>query len=148
MKSKKENSKFQKILEKYNYSLPPELIAQEPASPRDTARLLICTKICAKKDVNKKSKVKERWEVKLDTFLNLTKYLPSKSVLVFNDTKVLPARLTLIKPTSGKVNVLYTEKDKNLIKVMADRKLEIGWKLTLNSKIHFLVCKQSEKYYI
>ncbi len=126
-------SYLEKTLEKYNYSIPPDLIAQKPAHPRDSAKLLV---------YDRKSKI-----VRFDTFLNLPKYLPKKSVLVFNNTKVLPARLTVTKPTSGKVRILYTETKKGLMEVMADRKLDIGSKLTLAPGIFFSVKTRSEKYY-
>ncbi len=98
-----------KFLKKYNYYLPPELIAQSPAKPRDNARLLI---------YNRRSK-----KIRFDRFSNLGKYLPNNTVLVFNHTKVWPARLITQKPTGGKVELLYISRDKNLIKVLTNRKL-------------------------
>ncbi len=133
MKLKRENSKFQRIIKKYDYSIPQELIAQKPANPRDGAKILIYDR-----------KLKK---ISFDTFFNLPKYLPKKSVLVLNNTKVLPARLTTKKTTGGKVNILYTKTKNELIEVMADRKLDINSKLSLTSKIHFYVKNQSGKYY-
>ncbi len=133
MKSKKETSDLDKILKQYDYSIPKELIAQEPARQRDSAKLLI---------YDKKSK-----EVNFDNFLNLPKYLPKKSLLVFNNTKVIPARLTITKPTGGKARILYTKTKNGLIEVMSDRKLDIGSKLALSPTISFLVKNQSDKYY-
>jgi S-adenosylmethionine:tRNA ribosyltransferase-isomerase len=134
MKSKKEKFDLEKILQKYNYFVPKELIAQKPAQPRDSAKLLI---------YNRKTK-----EIKFDTFYNLEKYLPEKSLLIFNNTKVLPAYLTLKKETQGKVNVLYIRTTwDNLIEVMADRKIKINSKLILSKKISFTAKKQNGKYY-
>jgi S-adenosylmethionine:tRNA ribosyltransferase-isomerase len=66
-------------LSDFNYNLPNELIATHPAEPRDAARLLV---------LNKKS------EKMLDSsFLNLSEILTENDVLVFNDSKVIPARL-------------------------------------------------------
>ncbi len=45
--------------------------------------------------------------VSLDTFANLAAYLPEGSLLVLNDTKVVPARLELYKKTGGKVMALF-----------------------------------------
>ena len=84
---------FETLLEKYNYTFPENLITQKPAKPRDSARLLVCSK----KDNS----------IKFDTFKNLGKYLPKNAVLVFNQTKVLPARIFAQKPTGGKVDLLY-----------------------------------------
>lgn len=125
--------KFDKILKKYSYNLPERLIAQKPASPRDMARLLVY-----KKSENK---------ILYDKFINIVKYLPKNAVLVFNETKVLPARLNLKKPTGGKVEVLYLQKKNNLLEVLSDRRLNIGSELILNSKIKFKVADHKEKFY-
>jgi S-adenosylmethionine:tRNA ribosyltransferase-isomerase len=99
----------------YNYHLPKELIAQFPATPRDRGRLMVYNR--------------ETGAIKYDTFLNLPRYLPKGAVFVFNETKVIPAKLTLYKETGGRVNVLYLETIEKLLKVLADRKLLIGSKL-------------------
>ena len=79
-------------LDDYNYHLPPELIANAPASPRDSARLFVYD---TKTD-----------KVTFDTFRNIDRYLPKPSLLIFNNTKVVPARLWLKKESGGKVQVL------------------------------------------
>ena len=76
----------------FNYNLPKELIAQSPASPRDSSRLLV---------YDRKTK-----KVVHDRFYNLTKYLRSTDVLVFNNSKVFPARLLGQKETGGKAEAL------------------------------------------
>ncbi len=130
---------FDKYLNKYNYELPKKLVAQKPASPRDSAKLLIYNRKTGK--------------VKIDEFLNLEKYLPKNSVLVFNKTKVIPARLELKKAVlesgqgGGKVKILYIKIVDSLIKAMSDRKLNIGSKLELNKKVFFRVVSQNEKFY-
>src|ERR1019366_1895941 len=77
----------------YNYRLPQELIAHMPAEPRDSARLFVYS---IKTD-----------EIVLDTFAHIDRYLPTGSLLVFNDTQVVPARLELMKLTGGTVRVLF-----------------------------------------
>lgn len=124
---------FRRLLAQYSYKVPGALVAQAPARPRDRARLLVYDR-GSKKIVH-------------DYFINLTDYLPARTVLVFNDSKVIPARLSLIKPSGGRVRVLYLAKDERLIKVMADRKLIIGSKLTLGNKLWFRVCRQRGAYY-
>ncbi len=124
---------LQKLLQKYDYKLPSQLVALQPANPRDSARLLVC---------NRKNN-----ELQTDTFANLAKYLPPKSIIVFNQTKVIPARLELTKPTGGKVRILFLEKGSGFIKVLADRKINIGDNLLLNKKPFFIVLKkQNEKF--
>ncbi len=120
-------------LNKYDYQLPSELIAKEPASPRDHARLLVYER--------------ESKRVRYDRFYNLPKYLPPRSVLVLNDTKVLPARLTATKETGGKVRLLYVRKKGKCLYFLADRKLAIGSRVRIAPKIYFVVCGQNKGEY-
>lgn len=97
----------------FDYKLPKELIAQEPAKPRDNSRLLILDR------KNKKITHKH--------FFDLPDYLNENDVLVVNETKVFPARLYGHKKTSGKVEVLLTEKKKNTwLAMIGGRNLNIG----------------------
>ncbi len=67
------------ILSEFDYKLPEKLIAIEPALERDKARLLVMEK--------KSGRLVD------DYFYNLDKHLKAGDVLVFNDSKVIPARL-------------------------------------------------------
>ncbi len=78
-----------------DYELPESLIAQEPLSTRDASRLLLV-------DV-------DRAEVKARVFSDLPGLLP-RSLFVFNDTRVFPARLIGSKATGGKVELLLLRK--------------------------------------
>lgn len=79
-------------LENFDYNLPQNLIAQKPHLPKDKCKLMV---------VNKNQN-----KLTSDNFFNLDKYLSKNDVLVFNDSKVLPARLTGEKLTGGKIEVL------------------------------------------
>lgn len=125
---------FDELMELYDYEVPKNLIAQKPACPPDTAKLLVYSK--------------NNSATFCDRFLNIAEYLPKNSVLVFNETKVLPARLVLTKETGGRVRVLYVAKNNGHIRVMADRKLAIGSKIRLNKKIFFTVTEREDKYYL
>jgi S-adenosylmethionine:tRNA ribosyltransferase-isomerase len=72
-------SRFLYSLSDFNYDLPEELIAQEPANPRDHARLLI---------YNRSDKT-----ITDDYFYNLHKYLKKNTTLVVNNSKVEKCRL-------------------------------------------------------
>lgn len=122
-----------KILAQYDFQFPKSAVALEPASPRDSAKLLV---------YNRRTD-----EVCFDTFRHLAKYLPPRSLVVFNDTKVIPARLMLKKPTGGRVEVFYIGQEGGAIKVMADRRLDVGARLTLQKNIFFTVARQEEKFY-
>lgn len=80
-------------LEEFNYNLPKELIAQEPAEPRDSCRLMM---------VDKKT---GEWEH--HHFRDILDEIREGDVFVFNNTKVIPARLYgKKKDTGGKVEML------------------------------------------
>ena len=61
----------------YNYNLPDERIAKFPLAQRDQSKLLVYN----------------QGEVSEDTFCNLPDHLPSGALMVFNNTKVIQARL-------------------------------------------------------
>jgi len=71
----------------FDYDLPDELIAQTPLEPRDSSRLLV---------VNRTNAIFEQ-----RTFTDILEYLNPGDLLVFNDTRVIPARLIGIKPDTG-----------------------------------------------
>jgi len=75
----------------FNYRLPKKFIAQKPVTPRDHSRLLVFDR-----DKNK---------ITHDFFYNLPKYLKAGDVLVFNNSKVIPARLIMQKPTGGRTEI-------------------------------------------
>jgi len=78
-------------LQSYNYTLPPENIAQHPADARVNSRLLILNKTTGKREHG--------------SFHNIIDLLNPGDLLVVNDTKVFPARLYGNKESGGKVEV-------------------------------------------
>ena len=74
-------------LNNFDYELPPGLIAQAPLKKRDRARLMVIDRASQR--------------ITHDHFGNLGKYLPPRSVLVVNNSKVIPARLLGNKERSG-----------------------------------------------
>ena len=79
-------------LQEFDYELPKELIAQRPLGLRDASRLMI---------IDRKT-----GRISHDYFYNLPKYLKPDDLVVFNDTRVFPARLYGKKETGGKVEIL------------------------------------------
>jgi len=76
-----------------DYELPEALIAQKPAEPRDSSRLMVV-------DVREGS-------ISHHVFRDLPRFLRSGDVLVLNETKVLPARLVARKESGGEVEMLF-----------------------------------------
>ncbi len=83
-------------LSDFHYDLPPDLIAQHPANPRDHSRLML---------VNRQTQTLSHHH-----FYDLPTLLPPHYHLVANNTKVFPARLRATKPTGGQVEVLLLKK--------------------------------------
>ena len=77
-------------LSSYQYELPPERIAQAPLAARDRARLLHY----------------QGGQIEHRRFFELPRVLPSDSLLLFNDTKVIQARLPFQRATGAQIEVL------------------------------------------
>ena len=84
-------------MEAYDYGLPEEAIAQEPVEPRSAARLLIGPGL--RGDLGPQHA----------TMADLPRLLGPGDVVVVNDTRVLPARLSLRKRSGGSAEVLLLE---------------------------------------
>lgn len=88
----KEDPKHIRISE-YNYPLPDERIAKFPLPMRDQSKLLVY----------------RHGEVSEDIFTSLPSYLPARSLMVFNNTKVIQARLHFRKETGALIEVFCLE---------------------------------------
>ena len=77
----------------YNYPLPDERIAKFPLAERDHSKLLVY----------------RHGEVSEDTFYNLPGYLPKGALMVFNNTKVIQARMHFRKETGALIEVFLLE---------------------------------------
>jgi S-adenosylmethionine:tRNA ribosyltransferase-isomerase len=80
-------------LKDYDYNLPEDRIAQYPVRERDMSQLLVYKENNISKDI----------------FRNVDNYLPADSLLVFNNTKVIRARILFRKATGASVEVLCLE---------------------------------------
>ena len=76
----------------YDFTLPSELIASHPAHPRDHAKLLVYDRATN--------------TITHTHFYDLEKFIPKDCALIFNDTKVIKARLFGHKPSGGKIELL------------------------------------------
>ena len=86
--------KIQEIaIAEYDYPLPDERIAKYPLAQRDSSKLLLYNKGVVSEDV----------------FSNLPKYIPQNALMVFNNTKVIQARLRFRKDTGALIEVFCLE---------------------------------------
>jgi S-adenosylmethionine:tRNA ribosyltransferase-isomerase len=108
-------------LSKFKYKLPPELIALHPTNNRDESRLMV---------LNRKD-----GSIDHKTFKDIIDYFGEKDLMIFNDTKVFPARLYGNKEKTGaKIEVFLLRelnRELRLWDVLVDpaRKIRIGNKL-------------------
>lgn len=117
----------------FDYDLPQELIAQHPMEPRDHSRLLV---------VDKKT-----GEIEHKHFYDLVNYLKPGDVLVFNDTRVIPARLHGTKDTGAHVEVfLLTRRDATDwdVLVRPGKKLQVGAKINFSDELSCEVIEHTD----
>ena len=87
-------------ISEFDYELPENLIAQMPADKRQNSRMMV---------LNRNSQTIEHKH-----FYDITDYIDENSILVLNDTRVMPARLYGTKDTGAKIEVFLLERDESL----------------------------------
>ena len=110
------------------YELPEEQIAQTPAEPRDSSRLLVYNRATGK--------IEDR------IFRDIGEYLQKGDVLVVNNTKVIPARMYATTAHGGAVEILLLKRyDLKTWEVLMrpGKKGKIGAKMTIGDKLAFTV---------
>jgi S-adenosylmethionine:tRNA ribosyltransferase-isomerase len=112
-------SSFNEVLDRYAYDLSPELIAQTPASPRDSAKILVYDR--------------KKREPAFSVFRDIDQYLPLRSLLILNRTKVIPARIPFQRPTGGVIEVLSLGSTEKYLRVLSPKRLQIREMLTVLS---------------
>jgi len=114
-------------LSDFNYHLPPELIAQEALEERSSSRLL---------HLDTHTEPTKIYDKHFSDILDL---ISPEDLLVFNNTRVIPARLTGSKDTGGKVEVMIERVLTNhtaLAHVRSNKSPKAGTKLLLEGEIH------------
>ena len=117
----------------FDYELPQELIAQHPMEPRDHSRLLVVDK--------------HTGEIQHKHFYDLVDYLRPGDVLVFNDTRVIPARLHGTKDTGAHVEVfLLTRRDATDWEVLVrpGKKLQVGARINFSDELSCEVIEHTD----
>jgi S-adenosylmethionine:tRNA ribosyltransferase-isomerase len=101
-------------IQDYTYELPNEKIAAFPLSERDASKIL----------VYKDGYITE------DLYKNIADHIPEKSLLVFNNTKVIQARILFQKPTGGVIEIFCLEPYEaiNEYSTIMNKKEKVKWK--------------------
>lgn len=108
-------------LEDFNYDLPEDRIAQQPATPRDHSKLLVYDR--------------SKGSIESDYFYNIGNYLPNDTTLVVNNSKVEKCRLLF---NSGKIEIFVTKaiNDKTVeAMVRPGKKFKPGKSVQLTDKL-------------
>lgn len=106
------------LLSDFDYTLPEELIAQEPLAERDNSRLLV---------VDRSNEAIEH-----RVFSDILDYLRPNDLMVFNNTRVVAARLIGTKETGGRVEALMMKRLSAGVweaMVKPGRRVQVGTKL-------------------
>ena len=112
----------------YFYELPEERIAQTPAEPRDSSRLLVYDRMTG--------------NVEHRIFRDVCEYLRPGDVLVINNTKVLPARMFAYTENGGKVEVLLLKRRGICeweVLVRPGKKAKVGARLVVSDELSLTV---------
>jgi S-adenosylmethionine:tRNA ribosyltransferase-isomerase len=98
----------------YTYNLPVERIALHPLGERDASKLLIY----------------QNGKIEQDIYRHIDRYLPADSLLVFNDTKVIKARIRFQKSSGGVIEIFCLEpyEELNEYSSIMSRKGSVKWK--------------------
>lgn len=117
----------------YDFSYTPEMIAISPATPRESARMLVY-----QKSTNTISE---------DTFAHIGSYLPKGTVLVLNNTKVVPARIPTKKKTGGLIQLLWlAHVGKNEFTALSPKVLSVGETLHFGKILITITNKEGSTY--
>jgi len=110
-------------LSQFKYSLPPELIALYPSKNRDEARLMVVHR--------------ETGEIEHRVFKDIVEYFNEKDVLVFNNTKVFPARLYGNKEKTGAEIEVFLLRELNREQRLWDVLVDPARKIRIGNKLYF-----------
>ncbi len=112
-------------LEDFYYHLPDEKIAEYPVTPRDSSKLMVLHR--------------DKHVIEHRIFRDIPEYFQEGDVLVLNQTRVFPARLSAVKEqTDAKVEIfLLRELEKNIWEVLVNpaRKVRVGNKLIISDDV-------------
>ncbi len=112
------------LVESYDYTLPEGLIASSPCTPKDSAKLLV---------YNRKNDT-----ITHAIFRDIQAFIPKETTIVFNDTKVIKARIFGTKESGGKVELLINSPlENNLFLVYIRGRVKAMTQITFE---HDLIC--------
>ena len=110
-------------LSQFKFHLPEELIAQHPVPQRDESRMMV---------IHRKT-----GEIEHKVFREIINYFDEGDVMVFNDTKVFPARLYGYKEKTGAKIEVFLLRELNAENKLWDVLVEPARKIRIGNKLYF-----------
>lgn len=123
-------------IENFNFDLPVELIARYPLAKRSASRLLCLDK--------------QYGSIKHRNFNDVIDLVTQNDLLIFNNTKVIPARLFGNKVTGGRIEVLVErilDKHRIMVQLRASKAPKVGDKIKFTDDIEFEVGARTQQFY-
>ena len=124
-------------IENFNYKLPNRLIAQYPTKNRSDSKLLVANPFSQKlQDLS---------------FQSLTSLIQPNDLIIFNNTKVIKARLFGRKETGGKIEILIEkviDDRKALAMIKSSKKINADFKIILSSKYNVEILGRKENLFL
>ena len=125
-------------LGQYSYTITDKNIGKTPKEPRHDARLFVYHTATD--------------TITFDTFLNIDSYLPKESLVILNNTGVIPARVVFTKDTGGKIDglVLMNEgfDSGGAIPVIVDKNMFPGRRIALGDYWFTVIRQRDQRFYI
>ena len=121
------------LLSDYDYELPEELIAQLPADKRENSRMLVLNR--------------DKHSVSHNHFYDIVDLIEPESLLVLNNTKVLPARLFGTKNTGAKIEIFLLkqlENDNWEVLIKPSKRVKNGTLITVSKELSVEVKERLE----
>ncbi len=110
-------------LSKFKYNLPEDLIALHPTQNRDESRLMVLDK--------------KTGDIKHKLFKDIIEYFDEKDVMIFNNTKVFPARLYGNKEKTGAEIEVFLLRELNREQKLWDVLVDPARKIRIGNKLYF-----------
>ena len=110
-------------LSQFNFELPNELLADRPANNRDESRLMV---------VHRKT-----GEIEHKLFKDVVNYFEERDVMIFNDTKVFPARMFGNKEKTGARIEVFLLRELNRKNLLWDVLVDPARKIRIGNKLYF-----------
>lgn len=125
-------------LQHYHYEIAEENIGKSPAEPRDHARLYVYDTV--------------NDEIYLDFVYNLAKYIPENTLLVMNNTGVIPARVMMTKDTGGKFEALFLVNESldnsGHFPIIVNKQIHVGRTVSIEEYVFEVMSQEENKFFL